>query len=96
VAVGQELARPLTKPADLGYLLLIVSGLMLLVRRRWPVAVFTTVTYSVVDDTVVPVASHLLLDKPELCTRPVTDVLTTDPAPSPLPIRRATQPTTAN
>jgi pimeloyl-ACP methyl ester carboxylesterase len=47
---------------------------------------------------VVPAASHLLLlEKPELCTRLVTDFLTTtDPAPTQLPIRRATQPTTAN
>jgi signal transduction histidine kinase len=42
VQVDQQ-ARPLTQPAYLGYLLLIVSGLVLLVRRRWPVAVFATV-----------------------------------------------------
>jgi pimeloyl-ACP methyl ester carboxylesterase len=46
---------------------------------------------------VVPGASHLLLlEKPELCTRLVTDFLATDPAPTLLPIRRATQPTSAN
>jgi signal transduction histidine kinase len=43
VQVDQELARPLTEPAYLGYLLLVLSGLVLLVRRRWPVAVFATV-----------------------------------------------------
>jgi signal transduction histidine kinase len=43
VEVDQELARPLAEPADLGYLLLIVSGLVLLVRRRRPAAVFATV-----------------------------------------------------
>jgi signal transduction histidine kinase len=49
VAVDQELARPLTEPAYLGYLLLTVSGLVLVVRRRWPVAVFaTTVACSVI------------------------------------------------
>jgi signal transduction histidine kinase len=49
VAVDQELARPLTEPANLGYLLLTVSGLVLVVRRRWPVAVFaTTVACSVI------------------------------------------------
>jgi signal transduction histidine kinase len=42
VQVDQQ-ARPLVEPAYLGYLLLIVSGLVLLVRRRWPVAVFATV-----------------------------------------------------
>src|SRR5262245_5742304 len=42
VQVDQQ-ARPLAEPAYLGYLLLIVSGLVLLVRRRWPVAVFATV-----------------------------------------------------
>jgi pimeloyl-ACP methyl ester carboxylesterase len=42
---------------------------------------------------IVPAASHLLLlEKPELCTRLVTDFLTTDPAPTMMPIRRATQP----
>jgi signal transduction histidine kinase len=49
VGVDQELARPLSEPAYLGYLLLTVSGLVLFVRRRWPVAVFvTTVACSVV------------------------------------------------
>jgi signal transduction histidine kinase len=49
VAVDQELARPLAEPAYLGYLLLIVSGLVLVVRRRWPVAVSAvTVACSVV------------------------------------------------
>jgi signal transduction histidine kinase len=43
VQVDQALARPLAEPAYLGYLLLILSGLVLLVRRRWPVAVFATV-----------------------------------------------------
>jgi signal transduction histidine kinase len=35
-------SRPLADVAYLGYLLLIVSGLALSVRRRWPVAVFIT------------------------------------------------------
>jgi signal transduction histidine kinase len=37
-------SRPLTDLGYLGYLLLIVSGLMLAVRRRWPVLVFITAT----------------------------------------------------
>jgi pimeloyl-ACP methyl ester carboxylesterase len=46
---------------------------------------------------IVPAASHLLLfEKPELCTRLVSDFLTTDPAPTMMPIRRATQPTTSH
>jgi pimeloyl-ACP methyl ester carboxylesterase len=45
---------------------------------------------------IVPAASHLLLlEKPELCTRLVTDFLTTDPAPTMMPIRRAAQPATS-
>jgi signal transduction histidine kinase len=48
-ALNQPEARPLADPNDLGYLLLVVSGLVLVVRRRWPVAVFaTTVACSVV------------------------------------------------
>jgi signal transduction histidine kinase len=35
-------SRPLTDLGGLGYLLLIVSGLALVVRRRWPVPVFLT------------------------------------------------------
>jgi signal transduction histidine kinase len=35
-------ARPLTDFGDLGYVLLIVSGLALAARRRWPVQVFAT------------------------------------------------------
>jgi pimeloyl-ACP methyl ester carboxylesterase len=43
---------------------------------------------------IVPAASHLLLlEKPELCTRLVSDFLTTDPAPTMMPIRRAAPPT---
>lgn len=39
---------------------------------------------------VVPGASHLLLhEKPELCVRLVADFLTSDPAPTLMPIRRA-------
>jgi pimeloyl-ACP methyl ester carboxylesterase len=42
---------------------------------------------------IVPAASHLLLlEKPGLCTRLVSDFLTADPAPTMMPIRRATQP----
>jgi signal transduction histidine kinase len=36
-------ARPLTEFGHLGYVLLAVSGLVLAVRRRWPVPVFITV-----------------------------------------------------
>ncbi len=36
-------SRPLTERGDLGYGLLIVSGLALTVRRRWPAAVFLTI-----------------------------------------------------
>jgi signal transduction histidine kinase len=42
VEVDQQ-ARALADPAYLGYLLLIVTGLVLLARRCWPVAVFATV-----------------------------------------------------
>jgi signal transduction histidine kinase len=42
VEVDQQ-ARPLAEPAYLGYLLLTLTGLVLLVRRRRPVAVFATV-----------------------------------------------------
>jgi pimeloyl-ACP methyl ester carboxylesterase len=46
---------------------------------------------------IVPAASHLLLlEKPELCTRLVTDFLTTDSTPTMMPIRRAAQPTTSD
>jgi signal transduction histidine kinase len=49
VAGTQPAARPLADPANLGYLLLAISGLVLLVRRRWPVTVFaTTVACSLV------------------------------------------------
>lgn len=41
VADGQEIAR-LADPAYLGYALLAVSGLVLVARRRWPVAVLVT------------------------------------------------------
>jgi pimeloyl-ACP methyl ester carboxylesterase len=45
---------------------------------------------------IVPAASHLLLlEKPELCTRLVTDFLTTDSTPTMMPIRRAAQPVTS-
>jgi signal transduction histidine kinase len=47
-AYNQPGARLLATPDYLGYVLLIVSGLVLVVRRRWPVAVFaTTVACSV-------------------------------------------------
>ncbi len=43
VAKPAELgSRPLTDLGNLGYVLLIVSGLVLAVRRRWPVPVFIT------------------------------------------------------
>ena len=35
-------ARALTDFGNLGYVLLVVSGLVLVVRRRWPIAVFVT------------------------------------------------------
>src|SRR5262249_38618951 len=34
--------RPLTDFGNLGYALLVVSGLVVAVRRKWPVAVFVT------------------------------------------------------
>jgi signal transduction histidine kinase len=40
IGADQELARPLTDPFWLGYLLLAGSGLVLVLRRRWPMAVF--------------------------------------------------------
>ena len=46
---------------------------------------------------VVPAASHLLLfEKPELCTRLVSEFLTTDPKPTLMPIRRAAPPATTS
>jgi signal transduction histidine kinase len=42
-APNQPAARPLDDPDALGYVLLIVSGVVLAVRRRWPVPVFVTV-----------------------------------------------------
>jgi signal transduction histidine kinase len=39
-ALNQPGARPLADPNNLGYLLLVVSGLVLVARRRWPLAVF--------------------------------------------------------
>jgi signal transduction histidine kinase len=41
---NQPGARPLGDSDGIGYLLLIAGGLILLVRRRWPVAVFLTTT----------------------------------------------------
>jgi pimeloyl-ACP methyl ester carboxylesterase len=44
---------------------------------------------------IVPGTSHLLLfEKPEACTRVVTDFLSADAAPTMMPIRRATPPAT--
>jgi signal transduction histidine kinase len=37
---GEVVARPLTDLGNLGYILLIVSGVVVAVRRRWPVPVF--------------------------------------------------------
>ncbi|MEV4566051.1 sensor histidine kinase [Nonomuraea sp. NPDC049419] len=37
---GEVVLRPLTDLGDLGYVLLVVSGLVVAVRRRWPVPVF--------------------------------------------------------
>ncbi|GAA3090236.1 sensor histidine kinase [Streptosporangium carneum] len=39
---GEVIQRPLTDPGNLGYVLLIVSGMVVAVRRRWPVPVFVT------------------------------------------------------
>ncbi|MFF0770808.1 sensor histidine kinase [Nonomuraea wenchangensis] len=39
---GEVVQRPLTDLGNLGYVLLIVSGLAVAVRRRWPVPVFLT------------------------------------------------------
>ncbi|MFC7532050.1 sensor histidine kinase [Actinoplanes sp. GCM10030250] len=38
----EAVVRPLADPGDLGYLLLVVSGAALAVRRKWPFAVFLT------------------------------------------------------
>jgi signal transduction histidine kinase len=43
-AYNQPGTRPLANPGYLGYLLLGVAGLALVVRRRWPEAVFVTTT----------------------------------------------------
>ncbi|WP_248959578.1 sensor histidine kinase [Sphaerisporangium perillae] len=40
--VGEVVQRPLTDLGNLGYVLLIVSGVVVAVRRRWPVPVFVT------------------------------------------------------
>ena len=40
IGADQPLARPLADPVWLGYVLLAGSGLVLVVRRRWPAAVF--------------------------------------------------------
>jgi hypothetical protein len=37
----EEVTRPLTDLGNLGYVLLIVSGMVVAGRRRWPVPVFT-------------------------------------------------------
>ncbi|MGV9770587.1 sensor histidine kinase [Streptosporangium sp. NPDC003464] len=39
---GEMVQRPLTDLGNLGYVLLIVSGVVVAVRRRWPVPVFVT------------------------------------------------------
>ncbi|KAB8185274.1 sensor histidine kinase [Microbispora catharanthi] len=39
---GEVVPRPLTDLGNLGYVLLIVSGVVVAVRRRWPVPVFVT------------------------------------------------------
>jgi signal transduction histidine kinase len=39
---AENASRPLTDLGNLGYVLLIVSGVVLVARRRWPVAVFVT------------------------------------------------------
>ncbi|MEV4471951.1 sensor histidine kinase [Nonomuraea sp. NPDC049504] len=51
---GEVVPRPLTDLGDLGYVLLVVSGLVVAVRRRWPVPVFVvtalaSVIYYVLD-----------------------------------------------
>lgn len=46
---------------------------------------------------IIPGTSHLLLhEKPQLCTRLVTDFLTAEPTPTRMPIRRAAPPGTAS
>ncbi|QFY09949.1 sensor histidine kinase [Nonomuraea phyllanthi] len=39
---GEVVQRPLTDLGNLGYVLLVVSGVVIAVRRRWPVPVFVT------------------------------------------------------
>ncbi|MET8864847.1 sensor histidine kinase [Nonomuraea sp. NPDC004580] len=51
---GEVVLRPLTDLGSLGYVLLVVSGLVVAVRRRWPVPVFAvaalaSVVYYVLD-----------------------------------------------
>ncbi|MGW2148742.1 sensor histidine kinase [Nonomuraea bangladeshensis] len=43
---GEMVQRPLTDLGDLGYVLLIVSGLAVAVRRRWPVPVFLVTAFA--------------------------------------------------
>ncbi|MEV0353279.1 histidine kinase [Nonomuraea sp. NPDC050680] len=40
--VGEVVQRPLSDLGNLGYVLLVVSGVVVVVRRRWPVLVFVT------------------------------------------------------
>ena len=52
-------SRPLTDLGHLGYVLLIVSGLVLVVRRRWPVPVFVTAALARVFPDEVWECTHL-------------------------------------
>jgi signal transduction histidine kinase len=46
---GEPILRPLADLGNLGYVLLVISGVVIVVRRRWPVAVFVvTATASLV------------------------------------------------
>jgi signal transduction histidine kinase len=43
---GEVVSRPLTDFGNLGYVLLIVSGVVVAVRRRWPVPVFVVAAFA--------------------------------------------------
>ena len=46
---GEVVQRPLTDLGNLGYVLLIVSGVAVAARRRWPVPVFLTTALTFVN-----------------------------------------------
>jgi pimeloyl-ACP methyl ester carboxylesterase len=93
-AVAEE---PGLTPADLGAVLgpvLVVAADDDIVTLEHTVALYRGLGGAQL--AIVPQASHLLLfERPELCTALVTTFLTTDPAPTMMPIRRAARPVSA-